>query len=225
MNPRRIQQCVALVAVALAGPALAVSLSTSGPGQPIPEPLPQSTPVQSVVAAVNAQVPGSASLVPLMAVDTPSSRLATVDAPAVGSQAQSGRPLDDVGFVKQAAESGRKEVNAARDALPRLKRPELKRIAQMLVEDHSGANSRLAQIAAAKGWPVSEPAARAQQETGTASGDFDARFLSEMIAGHERSVSLYRSQAETGDDADLRKYARDTLPTIQHHLDALKGLQ
>ena len=40
-----------------------------------------------------------------------------------------------------------------------------------------------------------------------------------MIAGHERSVALYRAQAQGGEDQDLRKYARDTLPTIEHHLD------
>ena len=46
-----------------------------------------------------------------------------------------------------------------------------------------------------------------------------------MIAGHERSVALYRAQATSGEDKDLRKYASDTLPTIERHLAELRRLQ
>ena len=46
-----------------------------------------------------------------------------------------------------------------------------------------------------------------------------------MIAGHERSLALYRAQAQSGEDKDLRRYASDTLPTIEHHLEELRSLQ
>ena len=46
-----------------------------------------------------------------------------------------------------------------------------------------------------------------------------------MIAGHERSVALYRAQAQGGEDQELRNYARETLPTIEHHLTQLRSLQ
>jgi putative membrane protein len=116
-------------------------------------------------------------------------------------------------------------VDAARDALPQLKKPELKRIAEMLVTDHGSANERLAKIAEAKGWPVPGPQAAGAPPSGTASGDFDAKWTADMIAGHERSLALYRAQAQAGEDKDLRKFARDTLPTIEHHLAELKSLQ
>jgi len=38
-------------------------------------------------------------------------------------------------------------------------------------------------------------------------------------------VALYRAQAQGGEDKDLRQYARDTLPTIEHHLAELRSLQ
>jgi putative membrane protein len=106
-----------------------------------------------------------------------------------------------------------------------LKAPELKRIAEMLVSDHGNANARLSQIAEAKQWPVPPLAAPAAPPSGSASNDFDAKWTAEMIAGHERSVALYRAQANGGEDKDLRKYARDTLPTIEQHLAQLKSLQ
>jgi hypothetical protein len=46
-----------------------------------------------------------------------------------------------------------------------------------------------------------------------------------MISAHERSLALYSAQAQGGEDQDLRRYARDTLPIIRHHLAELRRLQ
>lgn len=176
--------------------------------------------------AIETWTSGSATLVPLMAADMQAAgRVINLDAPADTAGGAVGKPIDDVAFVKQATESGRKEVAAARDALPQLKNPELKRIAEMLVSDHSNANARLSKLAEAKGWPVPAPAAATPPASGTASSDFDTKWTADMIAGHERSVALYRAQAQGGEDKDLRKYASDTLPTIEHHLAELRSLQ
>jgi len=215
-----------IVAVAAAGaalitPAWAVSLPATGPAQTIPE----DGRASAIPMAIETWSSGSASLVPLMAADTPSRHAAAFDAPADGAADAVRKPLDDVSFVNQATVNGRKEVAAARDALPQLKAPELKRIAEMLVTDHSGANERLSKIAEAKGWPVPAPQPAAPPPSGTASSDFDARWTAEMIAGHEKSIALYRAQAQSGEDKDLRKFARDTLPTIEHHLAELRSAQ
>jgi len=168
---------------------------------------------------------GSAALVPLMAADTPAKSAASIDGPADGGADVTRKPPDDISFVHQATENGRKEVNAAREALPQLKNPELKRIAEMLASDHSAANARLSKLAETKGWPLPAPRSEASPPTGTASGDFDAKWTAEMIAGHERSLALYRSEAQNGADKDLRNFARDTLPVIEHHLAELRSVQ
>jgi putative membrane protein len=215
----RIAQSMVLIGIAVTAPVLAVSLPENRPATPDDGLIPAS------MNAADALSAGSASLVPLMAVEMEANHASYVDAPESNGGAAGAKPVDDLSFVKMATESGRKEVAAARDALPRLKEPELKQIAEMLVNDHSGANDRLAKIAEAKGGPVPAPQAGAPPPSGTASGDFDARWTAEMIAGHERSISLYRAQAADGEDQDLRKYARDTLPTIEHHLAELRRLQ
>jgi putative membrane protein len=202
-------------------PAFAVSLSSTSNPQPIPEDIRGAvTPL-----AIESWSTGSATLVPLMAADVQATRTTPVDEPANTTGAAVGKPVDDVTFVKRATESGRKEVAAARDALPQLKAPELKRIAEMLVQDHSKANAKLSKLAEAKGWPVPAAQPATPPATGTASGDFDQKWTAEMITGHERSIALYRAQAQGGEDQDLRKYAHDTLPTIEHHLEELRRLQ
>jgi putative membrane protein len=210
--------------LAAAAPALTASLSFSSDPQPLPEGANSS---RASPLAIESWAAGSASLVPLMAADTQATpQDPNVDAPAA-TQAV-GKPIDDVSFVRRATESGRKEIASARDAAPQLKRPELKRMAEMLVQDHTAANTKLSKIAETKGWPLPAPQATAAApppDTGTASGSFDDKWTAEMIAGHERSVALYRAQAQGGEDKDLRQYARDTLPTIEHHLAELKKLQ
>jgi putative membrane protein len=227
-NRNPIMQTMALVLIATAGtPALAASLVSTSPAQPMPESTAGSTIADNGIPApdtFDSWSPGSAALVPVVVADSQAGN----PAPANAVDEDSGgikQPVDDIAFVNQATESGRKEVAAARDALPQLKKPELKRIAEMLVNDHSGANEKLARIAQTKGWPVPAPEAPAAPPSGTAGGDFDARWTADMIAGHERSVALYRAQAQGGQDADLRQYARDTLPTIEHHLEELRSTQ
>ena len=211
-------------ALALIGgmaPAFAVSLSSTINPQPVP---PDNRDVAAPLA-IESLSTGSATLVPLMAADVQATRATPVDEPATTTGTAVGKPVDAVTFVKRATESGRKEVAAARDALPQLKAPELKRIAEMLVQDHGSANARLSKIAETKGWPIPAPQSAAPPPAGTASGDFDQKWTAEMIAGHERSVALYRAQAQGGEDQDLRKYAHDTLPTIEHHLAELRRMQ
>ena len=210
----------ALVCIDLA-PAFAVSLSSTSNPQPIPE----DTRSAATPLAIESWSTGSASLVPLMAADLQATRATPVDEPTSTTGTAVGKPVDDVTFVKRATESGRKEVAAARDALPQLQAPELKRIAEMLVQDHGNANVKLSKIAAAKGWPVPAPQSTAPPPAGTASSDFDQKWTAEMIAAHERSVALYRAQAQGGEDQDLRKYAHDTLPVIEHHLEELRRMQ
>ena len=212
-----------ILGLAAAAPALTASLSFTGD----PQPLPDASSRGASPLAIESWAAGSATLVPLMAADTqaaPQDANANVDAPA--STQAVGKPIDDVSFVRRATESGRKEIASAREAVPQLKSPELKRMAEMLVQDHTAANAKLSKIAETKGWPLPAPqAAAAPPPEGAAGGSFDDKWTAEMIAGHERSVALYRAQAQGGKDQDLRKYASDTLPTIEHHLAELKKLQ
>jgi putative membrane protein len=206
------------------GPALAMSLGTSGPAQPLPDAF-----EEGVAAPQAVPTTGSASLVPIMAPAHAEAQdvrnfHSLDDEPTSGGD--EGKPVDDLTFVDLATESGRREVSSAREALTRLNDPDLREVAEVLAHHQDAANERLAEIAESKGWPVPEtrPEVTAPAK-GTATPDFDARWTDDMVAGHERALALYRAQAQGGEDKDLRKYARETLPTIEQHLDWLRSLQ
>jgi putative membrane protein len=216
----RVTQSLAYLGVAVTAPIWAASLPSNVAN---PAPVQSSPDDRASLYASNSIATGSASLVPLMAAEMEANHLSQFDANAQGGGG--GADVDDIAFVKQATESGRKEVSAARDALTRLKRPELKRIAEMLIADHGGANAKLSKIAETKGWPVPAPQTPPPPASGSAVADFDTRWTVEMIAAHERSIALYRAEAQKGEDEDLRRFARETLPTIERHLAQLKELQ
>jgi putative membrane protein len=203
-------------------PAAAVSLGTGGPSQPLPDTFEKGASVPQPLLTA-----GSASLVPLMAAaDAEARDISNFDSSEPASGGDAGKPVDDLTFVDIVTENGRRDVTSARDALTRLTDPDLREMAKVLAHHQDAANERLVKIAEAKGWPVAEerPAA-ATPATGTATPDFDERWTDDMIAGHERSLALYRAQAQGGEDRDLRRYARETLPTIEQHLDWLRRLQ
>jgi putative membrane protein len=210
-----------MTGMAAAAPAWAVSLATTGPAHPLPD----TDAVMAALPLAENLTAGSASLVPLMAVDMPAERTSTIDASAATGGGNVGKPIDDISFIARATDSGRKEAASARDALPQLKDPDLKRLAEMLVNDHGNANARLMKIAEAKMWQVPPAQRQVAPPAGTAMPDFDEKWTAEMIAAHERSAALYSAQAAGGEDLDLRQYARETLPTIQHHLAELRRLQ
>ena len=213
----RISQSLVVVGIAVTAPVWAVSVPEKSSEQPAESAAAPSN--QYIAANMTA---GSATLVPLMAVEMEANHAAAVDAPAGGGGGQSD---DDIAFVRQATENARKEIQSARDALLQLQNPELIRVAEMLVNDHSGANQRLSKIAEAKQWPLPAPQMQTAPPSGAASSNFDAKWTAEMIAGHERSVELYSAEAKGGEDKDVRKYASDTLPTIERHLAELRRLQ
>jgi putative membrane protein len=227
MNKQHAASSLALACLVgvLAAPACAVSLATTSPAEPLPDAAAGNSKPIPLETWTASGIRGSAALVPLMAADMQASQVATLDVPADTAGTTPGKAMDDMAFVKQAAESARQEISAARNALPQLRKPELKRLAELMVNDHSNANARLTKIAEAKGWPVAVATPSEPPASGTASGDFDARWTAEMINGQERSVALYRAQAQAGEDPELRRYARDTLPTIEHHLEELRSLQ
>jgi putative membrane protein len=221
MNMKRMTGFLSMAALALAAPAWSVSMRATGPAEAMPDngATPVALPVAENLTA------GSATLAPLMAADLPTHASSRADASAQTGGGNVGKPIDDISFVARATESGRKEINSARQALPQLQDPDLKRMAEMLVNDHGDANARLAKIAEEKSWPVPPPPRHEPPPAGTAIPDFDAKWTAEMIAAHERSVALYSAQAQGGEDPELRKYARETLPAIQHHLAELRRLQ
>jgi putative membrane protein len=133
----------------------------------------------------------------------------------------------DATFLRKAAEGDRMEIASAQAALDSAQRTDTKNAARMILEDHRASSQKLQALASRKGWtlPDASDAAESDQPMSTASGSgsFDDRFTAEQIRMHREAISLYRAQASSGSDPDLRQFARDQLPHLEHHLEMLQG--
>ena len=55
-------------------------------------------------------------------------------------------------------------------------------------------------------------------------GSFDQLYRQQMIQTHQQAVMLFQTEAMTGQDPELKKFAAQWLPTIQHHLQMAEAL-
>ncbi len=133
-------------------------------------------------------------------------------------------------FMTEAAQGGLAEVELSTVAKTKAQNAEVKKFAQQMIEDHSNANAELKQLAGKKNVTLpTEPDAThkgIKDKLSSLSGaDFDTEYVNTMVADHEKSVALFKSQAETGTDAETKAFAAKTLPKLQMHLNMIKGIQ
>jgi putative membrane protein len=136
----------------------------------------------------------------------------------------------DMEFANKAATAGKAEVELAKVGTEKAADPDVKTFADRLVQDHTKANEQLTQIMQSKGMemPAEEPAeAKAEYDriTALSGNEFDREFMMHWVSSHEKGVELYSTEAESGQDPELKQFAADTLPTLQEHLDEAKRIE
>ena len=135
-------------------------------------------------------------------------------------------------FVKKAGAAGAAEVAAGKLGAQKATNPEVKAYAQKMVTDHTKANNELMAAAKSKNLEVpTEPdlmhkGMNEKFEHQKADADFDHDFMQQMVRDHEKVVELFQAAStDTGVDADLRGWAKKTLPHLQAHLKDAQALE
>ena len=96
-------------------------------------------------------------------------------------------------------------------------------------QDHSQANDELKRIAQNKGVmiPTSTDHShmnkmeKMQKESGA---DFDKQYMAEMVKDHEADAKEFQTQANEGNDPDIKAFAANTLVVIQEHLQMARDI-
>jgi putative membrane protein len=55
--------------------------------------------------------------------------------------------------------------------------------------------------------------------------EFDKGFIDAAVTDHQKAIELFENEAERGGDAQLKAFARKTLPTLRNHLKQAQDLQ
>lgn len=131
----------------------------------------------------------------------------------------------DTAFLKQAAENGHAEVESSKLALQKAPADSpIHRFAQTMVTDHQRSGEELKALAATKGVQVpSQPSALQRGKLkmlASADGEkFSSRYIESMgVQAHQDTVKLFEKAAKQANDADVKAFAVNTLPTLRQHL-------
>lgn len=128
----------------------------------------------------------------------------------------------DNNFVMQAAAGGVGEVSLGELAERKTSNPAVRQFARHMIDEHTTANRELIALAGRKG--VTPPTTldpgrvnvnRQLSELGGA--DFDRQYMAQQVQDHELQAALFRQQAQSGIDPELRAYAAKHLPAVEGH--------
>ena len=131
--------------------------------------------------------------------------------------------IDDRTFVKKSGEINLAEVNLAMIARKQSTNPGVQKYAEHLLKDHLKSNEQLNQIASKQNVPVAakmdqKHTALADKLSAMTGPSFDREFLEHMVKGHKQAIKLFENEAKNGQDAAVKAYAEQTLPTLREHL-------
>jgi putative membrane protein len=155
---------------------------------------------------------------------------ALLQAPAVAQTAGAGAA--DQEFVDRAAQTDMTEAHLGQLAQSQGDSQVIKDLGQMLTTDHTSDYTQLGTVATKAGLTVPKgidakhdkliaPFEKLKGKT------FDHRYAQTMVKGHEEAIAAYKKEASSGQNADIKAYAEQALPTLEKHLktaqDAEKG--
>jgi putative membrane protein len=138
-------------------------------------------------------------------------------------------PPSDQDFLNMAAQTDMTEAHLGQLAANQAAGQNVKDFAQMLVTDHTNDYQQLGMLASKTGSTIPK-GLDAKQEKMVAPFEklkgaaFDRQFAREMVMGHQKAIAAYKREAQDGQNADIKAYATQTLPTLQKHLEAAEGL-
>jgi putative membrane protein len=136
----------------------------------------------------------------------------------------------DQKFMLAAAKDGLKEVALGRLASSQGDSPAVRDCGKMMVADHSAANDQLLTIALQENLtPPRDLSPEAQATYDKLSGlhgkAFDQAFLSAMTDDHKDDIEQLQREVDKGSDVAVKDWARNTLPTLKHHLDMVQRIR
>lgn len=135
----------------------------------------------------------------------------------------------DMQFIHTAAPAGLSEVQEGQLAQSK-GNSAVQKIGARMVADHTKINQQLSSLAQTKGVTVPSSvtnvqAAQAAQLKEMGGASFDRLYLRDQRRAHEQAIKLFQTEAQNGTDADLKKFASTTLPTLQEHLQMIETAQ
>jgi len=146
--------------------------------------------------------------------------LALAASPAL---AQKNTERDDARAIQGMIQANLAEVEAGKLASQKAQRPEVKKFAEKMIEDHGRKLEDLKSLADKKGVaapdkPSGKHEAMLKKLQAAPDDQFDRVYMSEMVQAHQQVLQDTRKVAREAQDADLKAAAQKSAPGTEAHL-------
>lgn len=174
---------------------------------------------------------GATAFAVLLAASSLAAQARTAESQRAQSSAsrRSNAPYNDEQFVRNAAEASMSQVDIGKVAEQRSQNPEVKKFAQMMVEEHAKLTEQLKQMGMSENinlpTSVSRDDANAHRSLNTMNGpNFDRAYLERVSSELHRQLGAFERGASLGTKPALKEYAQRTQPTLESELQQVKQL-
>ena len=134
-------------------------------------------------------------------------------------------------FVDQAAGANLFEIESSKLALKKTQGVQVQQFAQRMIDDHSKiADALKAAVSNANADlkvsdSLDQQHADMQKQLKLADGaKFDQLYIDMQTKGHDEAVALFTAYASGGDNPVLQDFAKNTLPTLRKHQEAIHAI-
>lgn len=129
-------------------------------------------------------------------------------------------------FVENAALGNMFEIRAGEIALRRAASSKVRDVAEEMIKDHRHAQAELQnaiQRSSLSDLPSPDSLDARRQGfldnlDASPDAEFDKTYLTQQLAAHEETITLFRNYEDNGDNSELRHFAASTLPVLERHL-------
>lgn len=99
----------------------------------------------------------------------------------------------------------------------------------MMAKDHGAANDKLMELSESAKIPLPEDLKPDHLEVkrrldGLEDAAYDLAYIKAQIVDHQETALLLEWEINSGEDAQLQRFAADTLPKVLHHLKRTKAI-
>jgi putative membrane protein len=149
---------------------------------------------------------------------------------ALGAVRAPAQQADQTNFLADAIRGNVAEAKLGQLAAERAQSQQVREYGEALRKDHTKTLEKASSLANEIGVPASSELTAHQQKQFESlqklSGDeFDTTFLSQMVRDHQTDIAKFSAQAQSGSDPQVMAFAKETLPTLQSHLQHAQSIQ
>lgn len=139
-------------------------------------------------------------------------------------------PMDAPGYLAMAGAGDVWEIESSKAFMAKSANAELKKFAQMMIDNHMQSSKKLETVATSVGLAAPAPKLDAEQQRmldeikAADAASIDSLYMRHQVTAHQKALALHQGYSANGDNETLKKAAAEIAPIVQTHITELEKM-